>query len=119
MPIGSRWLSLLSHNVSLSLDELNVAIQWGTWSDVIYKGRRLNVMMVITLCIIIPLCVFLQFRDVTLATPKIQMYPDGDRICNLRVTIGGYRINGPVDGPHGLTSFDRPRGLAGVHRSGH
>ena len=28
---------------------------------------------------------------VTLVTLKIQMYPDGYRICNLGVTIGGYR----------------------------
>ena len=33
MPIGSRWLSLLSHNVLLGLDELIVAIQWGTWHN--------------------------------------------------------------------------------------
>ena len=31
-------------------------------------------------------------RVVTLVTLKIQMYPDGYRICILRVTIGGYRI---------------------------
>ena len=30
-------------------------------------------------------------RTVTLVTLKIQMYPDGYRICILRVTIGGYR----------------------------
>ena len=43
---------------------------------------------------------------------------DGYRICILRVTIGGYRITAWY-WPHGLTSLDRPRGLAGVHRSGH
>ena len=31
-------------------------------------------------------------RAVTLVTLKIQMYPDGYRICILRVTIGGYQI---------------------------
>ena len=29
---------------------------------------------------------------VTLITPKIQMYPDGYRICILRVATVGYRI---------------------------
>ena len=28
-----RWLNLLSHNVSIGLDELIVAIQWGTWHN--------------------------------------------------------------------------------------
>ena len=54
----------------------------------------------------------------TLVTLKIQMYTDGYRICILRVTIGGYRITARY-WQHGLTSLDRPRGLAGVHRSGH
>ena len=31
------------------------------------------------------------FWAVTLLTLKIKMYPDGYRICNLGVTIGGYR----------------------------
>ena len=34
---------------------------------------------------------FSWFRAVTLVTLKIQMYSDVDRICILRVTIGGYR----------------------------
>ena len=59
------------------------------------------------------------FLAVTSVTLKIQMHPDGYRICNLRVTIGGLPDQGPVDWPHGLTSLDRPHGLAGVHRSGH
>ena len=58
------------------------------------------------------------FWAVTLVTLKIQMYTDGYRICILRVTIGGYRITARY-WQHGLTSLDRPRGLAGVHRSGH
>ena len=33
MPIMSRWLSLLSHNVSLGLDQLIVAIQWDIWHN--------------------------------------------------------------------------------------
>ena len=90
------------------------------------------------------------FRAVTLVTLKIQIYPDGYRICILGVTIGCYQItgrhfsnpkntnvswrlpnlhpesydwglpdHGPVDWPRGLTSWDQPRGLAGVQRSGH
>ena len=31
-------------------------------------------------------------RAVTLITLEIQKYPDGYRICILRVTIGGYRV---------------------------
>ena len=58
------------------------------------------------------------FWAVTLVTLKIQMYTDGYRICILKVTIGGYRITARY-WPHGLTSLDRPCGLAGVHRSGH
>ena len=50
---------------------------------------------------------------VTLMTPKIQLYPDGYRICILRVCDCGLPYHGPVDWSRGLTSLDWPCGLAG------
>ena len=47
-----------------------------SWSKLYHRGRETSSW----------------FRAVTLVTLKIQMYPDGYRMCILRVTIGGYRI---------------------------